>query len=92
MLTVWTEHLKTEEAKENFRGSVKGSRQVLDRLSEILDKEEQIITNTETTPKTYDCHNWPALQADMNGYRRCLKKVQRIINLDDQSIQSAGQR
>lgn len=82
MITAWTKHLKTEEEKERFRNSVLGSKQVLKRLQEILKEVEGDLDNSELNTKIYDIPNWSYRQADMNGFRRCLKTIQKIITLD----------
>jgi hypothetical protein len=84
MITAWTKHLKTEEEKERFKNSVLGSKTVLRRLQELLDEVEDDLDKTELNTKIYDIPNWDYRQADMNGFRRCLRTIRSIINLDQQ--------
>lgn len=82
MISKWTDNLKTAEEKERFRNFVLGSKPVLDRLNQILttikDEQDSIERNTEL----YDLPNWDYRQAHLNGFKDCLHKVQKIINLD----------
>lgn len=82
MITAWFKHAKTEEEKTKLEQSLKHSRWVLDLQSEILDDLEKNIDRSETTPSIYDKPNWDYRQADAIGYRRCLKHVKTLINLD----------
>lgn len=79
MLEVWTRNLKTTEEKEKFKNIFAGSKQVLDRLSEIIDQIENDDNELETNPKVYDIPNWPYRQADLNGHRRALKQIKKLL-------------
>jgi hypothetical protein len=81
MISAWTKHLK-EENKDQFRNEVLGSKQVLRRLQQLLDELKEDVETLELNPKIYDIPNWDYRQADVNGYKRCLKQVMKIINLD----------
>lgn len=87
MISAWTKHLKTEEEKEQFRREILGSKRVLDRLSVLMNEVENDLNSTELNTKIYDIPNWAYRQADMNGHRRCLNTVKKIINLDQQDKQ-----
>lgn len=82
MISAWTKNLKTEEEKERFRNSVLGSKVVLTRLQELIKEVEDDVTKTELNTEIYNIPNWDYRQADMNGFRRALKTVSKIINLD----------
>ena len=84
MMTLWTNHLKTPELKESFANSVIGSKQVLDRLSQILRQEDEEITRTELSVSEYDNPNWSHKQAFKNGQRSVYRKLQLLTNLDQQ--------
>jgi hypothetical protein len=84
MYTRWTQNLTDPEQIKEFQDYVKGSKRLLNRLSEILDEEEIAINKSETTQKTYENPNWSYLQAHKNGYRQCLKVLRILINLDQQ--------
>lgn len=79
MLEAWTRHLKSEEEKERFKNIYSGSKQVLERLSELLDQIENDDSELETNPKVYDIPNWPYRQADLNGHRRAIKQIKKLI-------------
>lgn len=79
MITAWFQHLKTKEEQEAFKSSVNGSKRVLDRLDVIckqMDSEALALSND------YDNPNWAYRQADVNGYRRALREIHKLINLD----------
>ncbi len=84
MMIQWTNHLKTQEEKDRFSDSVKGSRLVLERLSQILRQEEEGITRTELSVESYDNPNWSHKQAFRNGQRSVYRKLQSLTNLDQQ--------
>lgn len=88
MIIQWTNHLKTQEEKEAFANLLQGSKQVLDRLSQILKQEEGEITRTELSVEAYDNPNWSHKQAFKNGQRSVYRKLQHLMNLDQQSNES----
>ncbi len=87
MISAWTRHLKTEEEKERFKQAVLGSKTVLTRLQELMNEMKDDAERTELDTRIYDIPNWDYRQADMNGYRRCLKQITKIINLDQKDKQ-----
>lgn len=82
MISAWTKHLDNPEEIERLRSSVQGSKVVFDRLKDMLNEVEADLNSTELSTKIYDIPNWDYRQADMNGFRRCLKTVNKIITLD----------
>ena len=80
--SLWTRHLPSQEEKERFVTYIRNSKGVLDRLLEIIELDEEELNRKETTELTYDSPSWAALQADRNGYRRYLRKIKQLINLD----------
>jgi len=82
MITAWTKNLKTDEEKERFKNSILGSKTVLRRLQELLNEVEDDLDKTELSTDIYDKPNWDYRQADMNGFRRALKTVRKIITID----------
>jgi hypothetical protein len=84
MISAWTSNLKTEEEKEAFRKEVLGSRRVFKRLQELLKIEEDGLDQAELNTKIYDIPNWDYRQADMNGCRRMIRTVNKLINLDQE--------
>lgn len=85
MISAWHRHLKTDEEKQQFKNSVLGSKVVLRRLLEITKEIEDDLDRTESNTKIYDMPNWDYRQADMNGFRRALKTVNKIIDLDQEA-------
>lgn len=79
MIEAWTRHLKTNEEKERFKNTYSGSKIVLERLSELIDQIEADDNELETNPKVYDIPNWAFRQADLNGHRRALKQIKKLI-------------
>jgi hypothetical protein len=88
MITAWTSHLKTDEEKVRFQNSVLGSKEVLERLQQLSKQAEDDVERGENSTKVYDVPNWDYRQADFNGFRRALKLVNRIINLDQQDTKT----
>lgn len=84
MISAWTKHLTSEEEKEQFRKEVLGSKVVLNRQLDIMKEMKEDVDNLELNNKIYDLPNWDYRQADMNGYRRCLKQLSVLINLDQE--------
>lgn len=84
MKTVWTQHLNTDSEKDRFRTTVKASKQVLDRLKEILDGRVKAINSIETGVDIYTKPGWEALLVHYNSEKGVLKWVQELINLDQE--------
>lgn len=82
MYTKWTDNLKDPEEKVKFQAMIKSSVDVLDRLTTILNDEEDALTRSELNVSSYDNPNWANKQAYQNGYRACLHIVKNLINLD----------
>lgn len=82
MITAWTKHLKDPGDKVKFEKSVKHSGWVLEHLSTLVSELENDLSKSEISIKTYDSPNWDYKQAHYNGYRECLSKIQKLINLD----------
>ena len=78
MISAWFKHLKKDE-QEAFKSSVLGSKRVLERLSQIL---KEYDAEALEASNDYDSPNWAYRQADTNGFRRCVKLIQSLINLD----------
>lgn len=83
MLTVWTKNIKDEEEKKRFQNKIFSSKEILDRQKEILKEIEcEDLEKHETGIKVYDCPNWSYRQAHINGFKACLKIVDKLITLD----------
>lgn len=87
MITLWTQHLDSEEDKERFRKTVLSSKTALDRLDDILDIRMSEINTMETGAEIYSKPGWDALLAHYNGEKSALKSIKRIINLDHKETQ-----
>lgn len=91
MYTVWTKHIVGDtEEKTRFETSLRNSKWVLDRQTEILNEMEASLDRSETNPKTYEIPNWEYRQAHNNGYRQCLQLIKKLINLDQKEINDPG--
>lgn len=75
----WFTGLKTEEEKEYFRRSIYASRQVLDKLLEIMNKRKASISSV--TREDYDSPSWAYKQADRNGALREIESVIKLLTL-----------
>ena len=82
MISAWTKHLSDDTDKDRFKSAVLGSKLVLNRLQALLNEMQADADNIELNTKIYDLPNWDYRQADINGYKRCLKQISKIINLD----------
>jgi hypothetical protein len=82
MITAWTENLKTQEERDRFQDGLKHSKWLFSRMTELLDKIQRGILQTERSPKNYDKPNWQYRQAHANGYLQCLNDIKSLINLD----------
>lgn len=82
MISAWTDHLKTEEEKKQFRDVLSGSSLILDRLIELLKRDQEGLSKKEVSAKVYDNPNWAYRQAHANGYNACLNAYLTLLNLD----------
>lgn len=80
----WTQHIQDEKDKERFKQSILSSKQVLERLKALIEKEEDAIDQTERDPKAYDNPAWPYKQAYKNGMRHGLSIIKQFVDLDKQ--------
>lgn len=82
MKTAWFKGVKTDEEKTKREASVRASSHILDLIKDLMDEDERSLSNSEIASKVYDNPNWAYRQADVNGYRRCLKVYKELFNLD----------
>lgn len=82
MISAWTKHLKEQDEVDHFKNTLLGSKTVLNRMSALLDEMKTDIDNTEVNLKIYETPNWDHKQAHLNGFKDCLKKIQKLITLD----------
>lgn len=84
MQTAWTQNLKTSEEKERFQSQVISARPVLERQTQILEELDKASANAILNMSSYDSPSWAYKAADNNGYRRALRAIKTLINLDQQ--------
>lgn len=82
MIPNWTNHLKTKEDKDRFEKYIVGCKTLLERQTQIIDDMENELNQKETDEAQYSSPSWAALQADRNGYRRALRRIKKLNNLD----------
>jgi hypothetical protein len=80
VISAWYKHLKTEAEQADFKNQLLGSKVVFRRMQTLLDEEK-----IEPEANDYNLPNWELRQADMIGYNRCLKKISKLINLDQEA-------
>jgi hypothetical protein len=90
MKSVWTSHIKSENAAdqavqiERFKQVVKNSKSTLDRQSQIIDDRLNVINSIETGVDIYTKPGWAAIQAHYNGEKAALHWIKKLINLDQE--------
>lgn len=82
MITAWTKHIKDPQEKEQFEKSIRHSKWILDHLSGLVKEMDTNYENSALSPKVYDQPNWEYRQAHCNGFRQCLRTINRLITLD----------
>lgn len=82
MIPQWTSHLDNEADKARFRQHILNSRSVLERQTAILDEIEKELDGQETDQDQYNSPSWAAMQADRNGFRRAIRRIKKLNNLD----------
>jgi len=76
---VWTKHLGKPEEKERFEKVLRNSTIVLSRLLEILEEEENLLDNQETSPSQFDNPSWAHKQAFRLGEKSRIKKLKDLL-------------
>lgn len=84
MYSRWTAHLKTEEEKENFRNKVLSSKEVLDRLKDMIDEDVNQLDRSEMDQRVYSIPSWDYLQSHKNGNRQAYAATRQMVDLDQQ--------
>jgi hypothetical protein len=81
LATLWTDHLKDQEAKDNFSQLVinHSNDLVLMKLKQIIQKKLDSLAISERDLKMYNRANWPYMMADNNGAIRALKQVETLL-------------
>lgn len=85
MYVEWTKHLQdNSEAKNIFTRKILSSREVLDRIKDIIEEKEKAIDRSETSIEAYNTPNWDVRQAHKNGNRESLNWLKKLVDLDQQ--------
>src|ERR1043165_1646489 len=84
MFIDWTKNLKTDEEKQLFENRVIGSKDVLERLTQLIEERTDSIDAQTTTLKSFDSPNWANRRAFMDGFKSCAKIITKLIDLDQQ--------
>lgn len=82
MDTRWTQHLPKDE-RDRFRNNVLASKDVLDRLDEILARMDKEAQKQKWSLKSYLNPAWAEFQADMNGTRRTIAEIRALLPKED---------
>lgn len=88
MFTHWTKHLKDPEDISQFENTVKSAKPVLDRLKDLMAEDDQNQNATSLDPAIFNAPNWGHRQASIIGYRACLNKYKKLVDLDQQKLPS----
>lgn len=81
---IWTAHLTTDDEKKRFLNQLYGSRDVTDRLKELIEAKEKELGSAERNITAYDNPNWAYQQAHRNGYSNAMSIIKNLITLDQQ--------
>ena len=85
MKTWITSHIQDEKEVEEFEYSVRQSRLVLDRLSQIIEGERMELLKRSRKLENYKNPSWAMQQADMIGsdrtYLTCLSKIEDLLEV-----------
>ena len=78
--TVWyrPEHTKDQKKKDDYTAAITNSRIIVDRLTEILNQEEETLSGIEYDLENYT-GDWATKQAHINGTRSHIKKMLSIL-------------
>lgn len=85
MITAWTKNIRSDEEKERFQNTLLGSKEVFNRLIDLLDEKEKELDRSNKNLNDYDSPNWAYRQAHKNGYSSALSFIKTLIDLDQQT-------
>jgi hypothetical protein len=83
MQTVWTQKLKTDKEREEFKQVLKNSTLLTNRLLQILDEKFETIERRGFKEEDYAEAGWVTLQAFRNGKLAMLKEVADLFDFSD---------
>lgn len=75
----WTAHLQTDDEKQRFINQLQGAREILERLTQLIEEKERDLGSSERTIKVYENPNWAFLQAHKNGYASAMKIIKQLL-------------
>lgn len=81
---IWVSHLQTDEEKQRFLNQLHGSRDVIERLIDLIDTKTKDMDSAERSIKVYDSPNWAYQQAHRNGYATAMTSIKNLLTLDHQ--------
>lgn len=84
MITAWTKHLKSEDERKKLESSIRHQAWLLEHLTQILTEIEASVEKQEMSPEVYKDPSWAYRQAHANGFKQCLTKIKKLIDLDQQ--------
>lgn len=83
MYSGWTRHLNEDE-KKRFISHLLGSREILEKLQNLIAEEMSTVSRVEMAPESYDNPNWSHKQAYYNGFYAACVKILRMLNIDEE--------
>ncbi len=81
---IWTAHLQTEDEKQRFLNQLHGSRDVTDRLKELIAAKENELGKAERNIGVYQSPNWAYSQAHRNGYASAMAVIRNLLTSDQE--------
>jgi len=84
MNQIWTAHLQTPEEKQRFINQLRGSSEVFERLSQLIEMKQKELGAAERNISAYENPNWAYLQAHRNGYASASTVIKNLLTLDQQ--------
>lgn len=83
MISAWTKHLKDQDEQARFKNNILSSRDVFERMGELLEEMKEDAQSPKRAYVDYDKPNWAYKQADINGYLRCIDQIKTLIDLNN---------
>lgn len=77
--TLWIQHIRDSKEKADFEAYIRNCTQILTRLRDIIEAEEQAIYQDEATEAQYD-DGWQFSQAHRNGKKDALRKLKKLTD------------
>ena len=76
----WLSHLTDEDERKEFNSRLLSSRDLFQRLTELVEIKKEENAKARTAVGSYDKPAWSGFQADHNGYERALTEVLDYLN------------